>query len=82
MDVLTELKKAKIDNKLYRLIYELNKDARVTVRTAVGNSKEIETTETVVQGSIKVGRISSNSLSKGVDDFFSSSSSSDLSMVL
>ena len=74
VDVLAELKKANVDDKHYNLVYELNKDTRVTVRTAVGDSESVETAETVAQGSIEAGIISSNSLSKGVDEFFASSS--------
>ena len=35
IDVLDEVYKSKVKGKLYKLIYELNKDTRIKVRTAV-----------------------------------------------
>ena len=40
---------------------------------AVGESKERETGENIAQGLIDGGIVSSNNLSKGIDDFFFSS---------
>ena len=51
VDTLDELHKSKVTNKLYNLVYELNKDTRVTVRTAVGDTDKIDVNETVAQGS-------------------------------
>ena len=73
VDVLGELYKGNIRGKLYRLLYEMNRKTRITVKTAVGESKPRETEENVSQGSVDGAVISSSSLAKGVEDFFSSS---------
>ena len=43
------------------------------MRTAVGDSEEIETAESLGQGSSEGAILSTNSISKGIDDFFLSS---------
>ena len=43
------------------------------MRTVVGDSDKREVEDTISQGSIDGGILSSNNLSKGVDDFFASS---------
>ena len=53
----------------------MNKSTKIKVRTAVGESKEINAFENLAQGSIDSAIVSSNNLSKGVDDFFSTSDS-------
>ena len=73
LDVLDELYKANVRGKVYKLVYELNKDNRITVRTAFGDSDKREIKESLSQGSIDGAILSSNNLSKGVDDYFSSS---------
>ena len=73
LDTMDELYKAKIKGKLYKLLYEMNKDTRITVRTAVGDSDQRETGEGLAQGTSEAGIASSVSLSKGVDEFFESS---------
>ena len=45
IDCLDELYKSKIKGKLYQLLYELNKDTRIRVRTVVGDSEPKETGE-------------------------------------
>ena len=75
LDIQNELYKAKINGKLYRLLYELNKESRIRVKTSVGISESKETNEIVTQGSIEAGLISSSNLGSGVEDFFSSSES-------
>ena len=50
IDCLDELYKTKIKGKLYQLLYELNKDIRVRVRTVVGDSETEETGENLAQG--------------------------------
>ena len=72
---MNELYKANIKGNLYRLVFELNKDTRITVRTPVGESGKRETGEGLTQGSIGSAIISSLNLSKGVDDFFQTSES-------
>ena len=73
LDVLNELYKAKVKGKVYKLVHEMNKDTKITVRTSVGESNKREVNNSVSQGSIDGGILSSNNLSKGIDDFFTSS---------
>ena len=73
IDNMDELYKGNVKGKLYRLVYELNKKTNVKVRTAVGDSEERVIDDIVAQGSKEAGLISSQSLSKGVEDFFSTS---------
>ena len=73
LDGLDELYKGKVQGKLYRLIYELNKNTRITVRTPVGDTEQEDVGETISQGSIDAGIVSSSNLSSGVEDFFSDS---------
>ena len=51
----------------------MNKDLRIKVRTPVGDSKEEEVGKTVTQGSLESAIVSTNSISKGVEDFFNDS---------
>ena len=73
LDNLNELYKSNIRGKSYRLIHELNKETKLKVRNAIGESDERKTKEGMAQGSIDAGIVSSNNLSKGVEDFFASS---------
>ena len=70
MDTLGELHKAEITDELYNLVYELNNDTEIIIRTAVGDTESIEIKELVAQSLIEAGVISSNSFSKEVDAFF------------
>ena len=60
-------------NFLLCLLYPVNKESRIRVKTSVGISESKETKEIVTQGSIEAGLISSSNLALGVEDFFSSS---------
>ena len=73
IDCLDELYKTDIKGKLYQLLYELNKDTRIRVRTVVGDSESEETGENLAQGSMEASLGSSVNISRGVSDFFSSS---------
>ena len=73
IDAMDELYKVDIKGKLYKLIFEMNKDTRIKVRTPVGESESRETGENIAQGTSEAGIISSVNLSEGVDDFFESS---------
>ena len=73
IDLQNELYKVKIRGRLYKLIYELNKDRRISVRNAVGESEKRSTNEGLSQGSIDAGITSSVNLGKGIDDFFETS---------
>ena len=75
VDAMDELHKSKVEGKLYKLVFEMNRKTNIKVRNAVGESDAKETTENICQGSIDGAIISSNNLSGGVEDYFSSSSS-------
>ena len=72
-DGLNELYRSDVRGKLYKLIYELNKDTRITVRTPVGDTDSREVGEGWGQGTIEGASCSSVNLDKGVSDFFSNS---------
>ena len=48
----------------------MNKNTKIRVQTAVGVSAEVETGETVGQGTLEGAMISSVSLDNGINDFF------------
>ena len=62
-----------IKGKLYRLIYGMNKDTRIRVRTAVGESEEKETGENIGQGTLEGATISAANIDYTVNMFFQSS---------
>ena len=70
LDVQNELYKCQVKGKLYKLIYELNRDTRVTVRTAVGDSDPEEVGEGMAQGSLEGTMASYSNVSKGVENLF------------
>ena len=72
-DVMMEVHRNGIRGKLYRLLYNMNKNTRICVQTPVGCSEEADTGETVGQGTLEGAVISSVSLDKGVEDFFKDS---------
>ena len=59
--------------KVYKLMYEMNKDTRISVRTAVGNTEQRETGEGWGQGTIEGAICSAVNLDNGVRDFFATS---------
>jgi hypothetical protein len=72
-DCMDSLYSNGIRGKLYRLIYEMNKETRIKVRTAVGVSKEENTGEGVGQGTLDGAIISACSIDYSVNEFFSRS---------
>ena len=45
VDGLNELYKNNVRGKLYKLLFEMNRDTRISVRTAVGDTEQGETGE-------------------------------------
>ena len=72
-DGLNELYKNQVKGKVYRLLYEMNKDTRISVRTSVGITEQRETGEGWGQGTIEGAICSAVNLDNGVRDFFVSS---------
>ena len=62
VDCMDELYKSNIKGKLYKLIFEMNRDVRIRVRTPVGKCNVEELGETVAQGSLEGAIVSTNSV--------------------
>ena len=62
-----------IQGKIYRLIYNMNKDTIIRVRTAVGTTEKHETGENIGQGTLEGAVVSAASLDYTVNKFFSES---------
>ena len=69
-DGMNALYNCGIRGKMYRLLYTLNKDTVIRVRTAVGETKEAETGENIGQGTLEGAIISAASIDYTVDSFF------------
>ena len=77
IDCMSELYKKKIKGKLYRLIFRMNQNIRISVKTAVGETEEKDTGNGVGQGTVEGAVISSSSIDGGVTEEFSEYNSSD-----
>ena len=73
IDDMDNLYKSEIKGKLYRLIYELNKNDLIQIKTAVGITDGFKTGENVTQGSVGGGLISSLNLDVPVATYFKDS---------
>ena len=73
MDCMDAMYNNGIKGKLYRLFYEMNRNTRIRVRTAVGTSSSEETGEGVGQGTLDGAIISACSIDNTVNNFFSKS---------
>ena len=72
-DCCGELYKLDIKGKIYRLVYKLNKDTEITVRTPVGYTDSCEIDECLGQGTSESGIVSAANLSGGVTEYFEGS---------
>ena len=68
-------KKANIDQKCYRIWYKLNEDARISVKTSVGESKQSWVKDSIGQGSGGAALVSSLNLGCAIDDTFQNQAS-------
>ena len=68
-----ELHKTNIKGKLYRLIYSLNKDTEISVKTTVGNTDSVDVGEGLGQGTNEGAIVSSINLDGGVKESFDDS---------
>ena len=73
-DCMDSLYNSGIRGKLYRLIFEMNRETRIKVRTAVGVSSEESTGEGVGQGTLDGAILSACSIDYSMGQFFSKSS--------
>ena len=69
-DVCQELHRSQVKGKLFRLLFNLNKNTRIKVKTPVGTTTSKDTGPIVAQGSAEAGIMSSVSLDNGVDVTF------------
>ena len=72
-DAMASLYEAGVKGKLYRLWFELNRETEIRVRTGVGTTQVAVVGETVAQGSIGGGLVSSLNLDVEVNNFFEGS---------
>ena len=70
-DVLGEAYSGGLRGKYYKLMYEVNKNTIIKVRTAIGETEEACLDPGLGQGGVESGILSAKSLDKGVDDYFS-----------
>ena len=73
MRLYGELYKADVRGKIYRLIFKLNKDTDVCVKTPVGTTDYTEAGETLGQGTNEGAIISSVNLDGGAKEYFADS---------
>ena len=69
-DCCNELYRSQVRGKVYRLLFSLNKNSKIRVRTPVGDSQSAETGPCLTQGSVEGAVWSAVNLDNGVKDFF------------
>ena len=67
VDALDAIADAGVKGKIYRLLYLLNKDTRIKVKTNVGLTSEAETGENVAQGTVESSLLSSANVDKAFE---------------
>ena len=72
-DCMDALYKSNVNGKLYRLLYAMNKNTRISVQTPVGITEEQDTGEGVGQGTLEGALLSSVNLDNGVNEYFHNS---------
>ena len=77
IDCMSELYKKRIKGKLYRLIFRMNQNIRISIKTAVGETEEKDTGNGVGQGTVEGAGVSSSSIDGGVTEEFSEYNSTD-----
>ena len=73
LDCLNEVYKSDVKGKIYRLLYEMNKNLKIKVKTPVGTTESVETGPGVTQGSVEAATLSSVNMGKGVEEKFEDS---------
>ena len=72
-DSMRSLYSGGINGTLYKLIFELNRNTEIVVKTAFGESEVKPTGENVAQGSIGGGLISALNIDDGISEHFEGS---------
>ena len=70
---MNSLYESGIKGKIYRLIFELNKNNVMQIQTGSGTTDPFDTGENVAQGSIGGGLISARNIDKTINDQFKQS---------
>ena len=79
MDTLS--KKAKIDAKTYRILYKLNENTEISVKTSVGETKTAPVKDSVGQGSFSAAIISSLNIGSAIADKFKGQSTANIGLL-
>ena len=79
MDTLN--KKAKVDAKSYRMLYKLNENTKISVKTSVGESETAPIKDSVGQGSFAAALVSSLNIGSAIADKFKGESSANIGML-
>ena len=69
-DVFNEVYANQVKGKVYRLLFEMNRNTRIMVKTPVGCSQSADTGPIITQGSVEAGVLSSVSIDNGTDVTF------------
>ena len=72
-DCMDGLYKSNVNGKLYRLLYAMNKNTRISEQTPVGITEEKDTGEGDGQGILEGALVSSVNLDKEVNEYFHNS---------
>ena len=68
-DVMGEAYRCGVKGKTYRLLYNMNKENKIKVKTPLGMTDEAETGANLGQGTIEGAVLSAAGLDKGVEDY-------------
>ena len=71
VDAMDACYEAGVKGKLYRLLFLLNKEAKIVVKTGTGVSETAETGENVGQGTVEGAIVSASSVDKTTNNVFS-----------
>ena len=69
-DCCSEIYKSQVRGKIYRLLFLLNKNVRIRVKTPVGVTASADTGPTVSQGSSEGAIVSSVNLDNGIKEYY------------
>ena len=72
-DVMNELYNCGVTGKLYRLLYKMNENSLIQVKTPVGRTRTIKRKEGLSQGTVEASALSSGNIRKGVEEYFGDS---------
>ena len=69
-DCMNELYNSKVTGKVYRLLFEMNRNVSIKVKTPVGMTESKEVDPLVSQESVEAALLSGNSIGKGIERTF------------